>query len=152
MADKLVLGQKAPAFSGIDSNGKKVSLADFKGKWVILYFYPKAFTPGCTAQGCSLRDHHAEIEAQNAVVIGVSLDSPAQLKEFKEKYRFPFMLLSDQDKSIAEAYDTLGLLGAYTKRHSFLIDPEGQLAKIMRKVDTKNHGEEVYHLLESISA
>jgi len=104
----LTTGKKAPAFSGIDQNGDTIALKDFKGKKVVLYFYPKDDTPGCTAQACNLRDNHSELLEQGFVVIGVSVDSVKKHKKFEEKYELPFSLIADEDKKIVEDYGVWG--------------------------------------------
>ena len=142
-------GDTAPAFSGTDQNGKLVSLKDFKGKRVVLYFYPKDMTPGCTAQACNLRDHYAELVDAGFVVIGVSTDSEASHKKFEQKYQLPFPLLADADKKIVTAYGVFGekkfmgrtFLG--THRTTFLIDEQGIIHNILTKPDTKNHTTQV---------
>src|SRR5215217_1554116 len=101
-------GDKAPVFEGVDQNGKQVSLSDFKGKKVILYFYPKDDTPGCTAQACNLRDNHHELIDKGFQVIGISTDSVKSHKKFEDKYQLPFPLIADEDKKIVEMYNVWG--------------------------------------------
>jgi thioredoxin-dependent peroxiredoxin len=142
-------GAKAPAFKGVDQNGNPVSLSDFKGKKVVLYFYPKDDTPGCTAQACNLRDNHTELLKKGFQVIGVSTDSVKSHKKFEEKFQLPFPLIADEDKSIVEKYNVWGekqMMGkSYmgTIRTTFLIDEEGKIKKIIAKPDTKNQTEQV---------
>jgi thioredoxin-dependent peroxiredoxin len=142
-------GVKAPAFKGVDQNGSPVSLADFKGKKVVLYFYPKDDTPGCTAQACNLRDNYTELINEGFQVIGISTDSVKSHKKFEEKFHLPFPLIADEDKTIVEKYSVWGekqMMGKTymgTIRTTFLIDEEGKIKKIIEKPDTKNQTEQV---------
>lgn len=145
-------GEPAPDFSAPATNGKTLSLNDFRGKWLVLYFYPKAFTPGCTKESCALRDHHAEIAKEGAVILGVSLDDIGTQKKFKEKYKMPFELLSDTEKKIAQAYNTLGLFGLYTQRVTYLISPEGKIAHVFYKVNAATHDRQVLEKLRELKA
>jgi len=146
---KLQAGEKAPLFSGTDQNGNTISLKDFKGKKVILYFYPKDDTPGCTAQACNLRDNYQSLIAEGYQVIGVSKDSVKSHKKFETKYDLPFPLIADEDHIISDAYGIWGerkfmgrtFLGVH--RTTFLINEKGNIHKIIEKPDTKNHTEEV---------
>ena len=133
----------APDFSAASTGGGTVKLSDFKGKWVVLYFYPKAFTPGCTKETCSLRDGHAELAGLDAVVLGVSLDGLEKQKEFKAKYEAPFELIADSDKKVSEAYGVLAPMRLFAERRTFIISPEGKIAHIFEKVDVANHAAEV---------
>jgi peroxiredoxin Q/BCP len=142
-------GSKAPNFTGVDQNGKKVSPSDFKGKKVILYFYPKDDTPGCTAQACNLRDNYRELISKGYQVIGISTDSVKSHKKFEEKFSLPFPLIADEEKKIVEKYKVWGekqfmgntFMG--TIRTTFLIDEEGKIKKIIAKPDTQNQTEQV---------
>lgn len=152
------VGNKAPAFSLLDQNGDKVSLKDFKDeKNVVLYFYPKAMTPGCTTQACGLRDSHASLAKLDAVAIGISPDPVARLKKFETKEDLNFILLSDEDHAIAEKYGIWGLKKFMGRefmgiiRSTFIIDKEGKLAHIMDKVKTKTHDSDVIEILETLS-
>ena len=142
-------GSKAPDFTGIDQNGNTISLHDFKGKKVVLYFYPKDDTPGCTAQACNLRDNHSVLQKQGYAVIGISVDSVKSHKKFEEKYSLPFPLVADEDKKIVEAYGVwgekkfMGKTHMGTHRTTFLIDEEGNIFKIITKPDTKNQAQQV---------
>jgi len=142
-------GDKAPAFTAKDQNGKEVSLSDFEGKKVVLYFYPKDDTPGCTAQACNLKDNYSLLTKKGFVVLGVSVDSEKSHKKFEEKYELPFTLVADTDKKIVEAYGVWGekkFMGKTymgTNRVTFLIDEHEVIKKIISKPDTKNHTEEV---------
>ena len=148
-------GDKAPAFKGKDQNGKDVSLADFAGKKVVLYFYPKDDTPGCTAQACNLRDNYSLLTKKGLVVLGVSVDGAKSHKKFEEKYELPFTLIADDDKKIVEAYGVWGekkFMGKTymgTHRVTFLIDEHGKIKSIISKPDTKNHTEEVLKAWEA---
>jgi len=138
-------GDKAPDFTVNDQNGNSVSLHDFKGKKVVLYFYPKDNTPGCTAEACNIRDNYAALKNKGIVVLGVSVDSEKKHKNFEKKYSLPFTLLADVDKKIVNEYGLWGekkLWGrAYmgTYRTTFLINEQGKIDKIIDKVDTDNH-------------
>ena len=142
-------GIHAPAFEGVDQNGNKISLNDFKGKKVILYFYPKDDTPGCTAQACNLRDNYSELIQKGFQVIGISTDSVKSHKKFEDKFSLPFPLIADEEKKIVEQYGVWGqkkFLGkSYmgTNRTTFLIDEEGNIKKIITKPDTKNQTKQV---------
>ena len=142
-------GDQAPAFTVNTNGGGKISLADFKGQNVILYFYPKDDTPGCTKEACAFRDHFADFKKQGAVILGVSTDPVKSHDKFVEKFRLPFTLLADEGKNIVEAYGVWGqksfmgrkYLG--THRVTFLIGPEGRIRKIWPKVKPEEHAEEV---------
>lgn len=146
---KLKEGDVAPKFSVATSGGGKISLADFKGQNVILYFYPKDDTPGCTKEACAFRDNFAEFKKKGAVVLGVSPDSIKSHDKFVDKFKLPFTLLSDEDKKIVEAYGVWGektfmgrnYLGVY--RVTFLIGPDGKIKKIWPNVKPDEHVEEV---------
>jgi peroxiredoxin Q/BCP len=146
-------GQKAPYFEGVDQNGKIIKLDSFKGSKVILYFYPKDNTPGCTAEACNLRDNYADLTSKGFIVIGVSPDSGKSHKGFAEKYSLPFTLLADTDKKIMTAYGAYGEKKMYGKtvtgvlRSTFVIDEKGIIEKIVSRVDTANHTEQLYKLL-----
>jgi peroxiredoxin Q/BCP len=142
-------GSKAPAFKGIDQNGNYVSLSDFKGKKVILYFYPKDDTPGCTAQACNLRDNYQDLINNGFEVIGISTDSVKSHKKFEEKFDLPFPLIADEDRKIVEKYNVWGekkFMGKTymgTNRTTFLIDEQGEIKKIISKPDTKSQTQQV---------
>lgn len=145
----LTEGMKAPVFEGTDQNGNNVSLSDFTGKKVIMYFYPKDDTPGCTAQACNLRDNYNELIQQGFQVIGISTDSVKSHKKFENKYSLPFPLIADEEKKIVEEYGVWGekkFIGKTymgTTRTTFLIDEEGTIKKIITKPDTKNQTQQV---------
>jgi peroxiredoxin Q/BCP len=148
---ELNVGDKGPDFSLMDERGRLVSLRDYLGKKVvILYFYPKDFTPGCTAEACSFRDDYKVFEERGAVVVGVSLDSVESHMKFSEKYNLPFLLLSDSRKEVAKAYGVLGTGGFLAKRVTFVIDKEGKIAAVFPKVDVKHHSEEVLRVLDEL--
>jgi peroxiredoxin Q/BCP len=142
-------GSKAPAFSGTDQNGNKVSLKDFPGKKVVLYFYPKDDTPGCTAQACNLRDNHSALLEQGFQVIGISTDDVKSHKKFETKFNLPFPLIADEDQTIVQKYGVWGekqFMGKTyigTHRTTFLIDEAGKIKKIITKPDTKNQTQQV---------
>ncbi|MEX1196764.1 MAG: thioredoxin-dependent thiol peroxidase [Pseudohongiellaceae bacterium] len=143
------IGNMAPLFTLPDQNGEPVSLKDFRGhKRVILYFYPKAMTPGCTVQACGMRDSEADLEALDTVVLAVSPDPSARLKKFEEKQSLNFTLLSDEDHKVADQYGAWGpkkFMGReYTGilRKTYIIDSEGRLQHVMEKVKTKTHHED----------
>jgi peroxiredoxin Q/BCP len=143
------VGDLAPDFILKDQNGKSVSLQDYRGMNVVLYFYPKAMTPGCTVQACSLRDSQKELKDLEIVVLGVSTDPVNKLKKFEEKDELNFTLLSDEDHHVADVYGSWGpkkFMGREYDgilRQSFLIDKKGKIVHIMHKVETKNHHEKV---------
>jgi len=136
----LNIGDKAPAFSLLDQYGKKVTLSDFKGKKLLLYFYPKADTPGCTKQACSVKDASKELKKQGAAAVGISPDKPAKQKKFDDKYSLGFPLLSDPDNKVAKAYGAWGEKSMYGKKYegiirsSFVIDEKGKILQASYKV------------------
>jgi len=142
-------GDDAPEFTALTNGGGKVSLADFKGKHVVLYFYPRDDTPGCTKEACAFRDRFGELQRKGAVVLGVSVDSTKSHDKFLKKFKLPFTLVSDEDRKIVKAYGVWGeksfmgrkYLG--THRVTFLIGPDGRIKKIWPKVKPEVHGEEV---------
>ncbi|MFB7638657.1 thioredoxin-dependent thiol peroxidase [Peribacillus butanolivorans] len=150
------IGEKAPDFQLLANNGEKVSLSDFKGKHVVLYFYPKDMTPGCTTEACDFRDHHEQFEELNAVIIGISPDPAGRHEKFIEKYGLPFLLLADENQEAAELYDVWKLKKNFGKeymgieRSTFLIDKEGTIVKEWRKVKVKGHVEEALETLRDI--
>ncbi len=142
---KLKEGDKAPSFESTDQDGNKVKLSDFTGKKVVLYFYPKDDTPGCTAEACNLRDNYAQFTSKGYEILGVSSDSEKSHQKFIDKYELPFRLLADVDKSIHESYGTWVEKSMYgrkymgTARVTFIIDENGVIEKIIEKVKTKDH-------------
>jgi len=144
------VGDKALNFSLQDQNNITHTLSDYEGQWVVLYFYPKDDTPGCTTQACDFRDAVKRIIASKAVVFGLSLDSVASHKLFAEKYNLPFSLLADETREVSELYDSLRKLLGYAKRNTFIVDPKGNIAKIYLSVDPKTHSEMVLSDLSSL--
>jgi peroxiredoxin Q/BCP len=146
----------APLFEGTDQNGNTVKLSGFKGKKIILYFYPKDNTPGCTAEACSLRDSHEDLLKKGFIVLGVSPDSEKSHQKFAEKYNLPFPLVADPDKKILTAYGAYGEKVMYGKkvtgviRTTFIIDEKGIIEKVIKKVDTKEHASQIFRLFENV--
>ncbi len=148
---ELKVGDRAPDFSLPDERGLPVSLRDYFGsKVVVLYFYPKDFTPGCTAEACGFKDNYKPYQDKGAVVIGVSVDSVELHSKFSEKYNLPFSILSDSSKVVARAYGVLGIGGFLARRFTFIINKEGKITHIFPKVDVKQHNEEVLKALEEL--
>lgn len=137
----LEVGTTAPSFTTTDDEGNSVSLSDFKGKTVVLYFYPKDDTPGCTKQAQSFRDNISQYQDKDVEVLGVSADDEASHKQFKEKYGLPFTLLVDSDRKIIQAYDVDG--GGYAKRVTYIIDGEGKIAHVDSNVNTSTHAGDI---------
>lgn len=140
----LQVGDKAPLFTLLDQQGEKVRLSSFKGRPVVVYFYPKADTPGCTTQSCALRDAEPELAGVDAVVIGISPDAPAKLQQFDEKYSLGFTLLSDEDHAVAEAWGAWGEKTLYGRKYmgivrsAFVVDAKGRLAGVFPKISPKD--------------
>ena len=145
----LIKGDKAPDFSGLDQDGTAHKLADYKGKKLVVFFYPKASTPGCTAEACDLRDNFERFKANNYELLGVSADAQVKQAKFKEKYNFPFALLADEDKSVIEAFGVWGPKKFMGKeydgihRTTFVIDENGIIDEVIDKVKTKAHTEQI---------
>lgn len=137
----LSVGTSAPAFTAKDTNGNTVSLADYAGKTVVLYFYPKDDTPGCTKQACGFRDSYANYQDKNMVVLGVSADDEASHQKFTEKFNLPFPLLADVNRSIIKAYDVDN--GSYAKRVTYIINEEGIITHVYDNVQTATHATDV---------
>lgn len=143
------IGKQAPEFSLPDQNGETINLSDFRGKNVVVYFYPKAMTPGCTVQACGIRDNESPFSNTNTVVLALSPDPFARLKKFEEKHDLNFTLLSDEDHAIADKYGAWGLKKFMGKeymgilRSTFIVDTEGKIAQVMAKVKTKTHDQDV---------
>ncbi|MCG3768823.1 MAG: putative peroxiredoxin bcp [Nitrospira sp.] len=155
MAAELELGAKAPAFELPDQSGKPVKLKDFLGKQVVLYFYPKDSTPGCTQESCDFRDHIAPIKKAGSVVLGVSFDGQKSHQKFIEKFSLPFTLLCDEDKGVATVYGVYKEKSMYGKKYwgiersTFVIDQTGKLKAIFRKVKVTGHVDEVLAALKA---
>ncbi|GGZ31677.1 peroxiredoxin [Echinicola pacifica] len=145
----LEVGSKAPDFEAKDQDGKLIKLSEFKGKKVVLYFYPKDNTPGCTAQACDLRDNYEALLNAGYVVLGISTDSEKSHQKFIEKHELPFPLIADEDKVVHEKYNTWREKNNYgrtymgTVRTTFVIDEEGNIADIIEKVKTKEHSNQI---------
>lgn len=146
------VGEAAPDFKAPSTAGRELSLGDFAGKWLVLYFYPKSFTPGCTAESCSLRDGYQAIQDLGAAIVGVSLDSLETQQKFKAEHRLPFELLSDEKAAVAKAYDALGFGGFMAKRLTFLISPDGKVARVIDSVKTGDHDGQVLEALRALQA
>lgn len=152
----LAIGDVAPAFTLSDQHGQTHSLKDYKGSWVLLYFYPKDDTPGCTKEACALRDRFPAFKTLGVTVFGVSVDSVKSHAKFTEKYQLPFILLADEEKTLVQAYGVWGkkkFMGREymgTQRMSFLIDPKGKIAKVYETVKPEAHAEEVLADLQSL--
>jgi len=151
-APTLKPGDDAPNFSLPDNQGRQVSLSEFKGKWVVLYFYPKDDTPGCTTEACHFRDDFKLLENLGAQVIGMSIDDSFSHKKFAEKYNLPFPLLSDASGEVASLYGALNnfLVIKLAKRYTYLINPHGKIAKIYLSVDTSKHSQEIIEDLKKL--
>ena len=156
MATHLKPTDKAPDFEGLTTDGHRISLDDYRGKKLVMYFYPRDDTPGCTKQACSLRDHTAEIAAKGASVLGVSTQGVESHQEFTRKYKLTFPLLADVDGKVGRAYGVLGGEGLLSKlkaavgaadRVTFVIDEKGRIAHVIDRPDVANHAEEVIELL-----
>ena len=156
MATTLKAGDPAPDFDGITTDGKRVSLKDYRGRRLVMYFYPMDDTPGCTKQACSLRDHNAEIAAKGAAVLGVSTQGQQSHQAFTKKYNLNFPLLADTDGKVGRAYGTIGGGGLISKlksaagmadRVTFVIDEKGNIAHVIAKPNVAGHAEEVLALL-----
>lgn len=152
VAESIELGQSAPDFTLPDQNGDMHTLSKLHGQWVVLYFYPKDETPGCTKEACSFRDNISGITAKNAVVIGVSVDDSSSHAQFAEKYQLPFTLLADKNGVVAKQYGSLMNLVVMkiAKRHSFIINPQGNIVKIYRDVNPATHVSEIIADLEDL--
>jgi len=149
-----VVGEPAPAFRLQDQDGKWHTLADYKGKWVAIYFYPKDDTPGCTTQACSFRDNIFAFNKEGAVILGISVDDVESHKKFAEKHGLPFTLLADADKAVAKQYGVLKNYGVaeFARRDTFIVDPEGRIAKHYESVKPEGHSEVVLEDIKALKA
>jgi len=153
---QLTAGMPAPHFEGTDQNGKTVKLSSFLGKKVVLYFYPKDDTPGCTAEACSLRDNYNVLLKKGFIVLGVSPDSEKSHVKFAGKYNLPFPLIADPEKKILSAYGAYGEKLMYGKkvtgviRTTFIIDEKGIIEKVIKKVDTKEHATQIFKMYDNV--
>ena len=151
-------GEEAPDFELADQDGEPVRLSELRGRPVVLYFYPKADTPGCTTQACGIRDHRADYDATGATILGVSPDEPRKLRRFADKYGLDFTLLADTEHAVADAYGAWVEKSMYGKRYwgnqraTFVIDPDGRIATVLPKVSPKTHDDEVLAALEELAA
>jgi len=147
------VGKAAPAFRLLDAKQQSHQLSDYAGKWLVLYFYPKDDTPGCTKEACHFRDDLAQLEKLGAKVVGMSVDDSSAHAEFAKKYNLPFPLLADTDGKVADAYGALTNLGIIkiAKRYTFLIDPQSNIAKIYLSVDTSRHSQEIIDDLQHLN-
>jgi len=149
------VNDKAPAFSLLDQDGNKVSLKDFTGKTVVLFFYPKADTPGCTVEACGFRDTYKKIQATGTAILGISADAPAKQKKFEEKFNLPYPLLADTDKKVCESFGVIQEKSMYGKKYmgiarmTFIIGPTGKIQHIYEKVKPDGHAEEVLAYLKT---
>lgn len=146
----LKIGDKAPYFKGVDENGNSISIDQFRGKKLVLYFYPKDDTPGCTAEACDLRDNYEKFQKNGYEILGVSADSESRHKKFIEKYKLPFPLIADSEKIILNLYDAWGKKKMYGKeydgilRKTFIISEDGFVEQIIEKVKTKEHSSQIF--------
>jgi peroxiredoxin Q/BCP len=158
MSDWIEEGQKAPAFTLTADDGKKVKLSDFAGKPVVLYFYPKDDTPGCTREACAFRDASAALKKAGAMVLGVSADNTASHVKFRDKFKLNFPLLSDTDHKVAEKYgawrekNMYGKVSMGIQRSTFLIDPAGKVAKVWKRVQVDGHDQKVLEALNQLGS
>ena len=149
----LSVGDHAPAIEAVDQEGKKITLEDYRGKKIVLYFYPKDNTPGCTAESCDLRDHYDRFLKEGFEIIGVSADSEKSHQNFIEKYQLPFRLIADTERKVLEDYGAWGEKKMYGKaymgilRKTFVIDEKGIIIKIIDKVNTKEHSTQIFEEL-----
>jgi thioredoxin-dependent peroxiredoxin len=154
LASTPTVGQPAPEFKLQDQDGKWHTLADYKGKWVAIYFYPKDDTPGCTTQACGFRDNIFAYNKEGAVILGVSVDDVASHKSFAEKHGLPFALLADADKAVAKRYGVLRNYGIMevARRDTFLVDPQGRIAKHYESVKPDGHSQVVLDDIKALKA
>ncbi len=142
-------GDAAPSFVA-SSTGGPVKLEDLRGKWVVLMFYPKSFTPGCTKEVCSVRDAYEKLAARGVVVYGVSLDDLETQKKFKAAHQLPYELISDADKTMAKAYGVLAPMGLFAVRRTFVIAPDGRIAHVAESVSVATHGDDLLGVIEHL--
>lgn len=151
-------GKKAPAFKGIDQNGKAVSLANYKGKKLVMYFYPQDSTPTCTVQACNIRDNFAALKKAGIEIIGISPDDTKSHKKFEEKHELPFTIIADTERTIIEAFGVWGEKQMYGKKYmglmrtTFLINEKGIIVKVIAKPKSKQHAEEILEAWQQIDA
>jgi len=154
MTNELTVGKAAPGFSLVDQAGKSHRLAEYRGRWLVLYFYPKDDTPGCTREACAFRDDHLKFGKVDAAVVGISIDNSESHAAFAKKYSLPFPLLADPGGKVASEYGSFFSFGPlkYAKRHTFIINPDGRLAKIYRDVKPATHSDRVLADLQKLQA
>jgi peroxiredoxin Q/BCP len=152
LAADLKPGDDAPAFELLDQHSRVHKLCDYRGQWLVLYFYPRDDTPGCTTEACEFRDDVFMLKRMGVALLGVSTDDVKSHQEFAEKYHLPFSLLSDPDGEVAREYGSLTNLGLlkFAKRHTFVIDPDNRVAKVYRKVQPKTHSDQVIADLKAL--
>lgn len=148
------VGAEAPAFALLDQNGVRRELADYRGGWLVLYFYPKDDTPGCTTEACEFRDDYRQFRALGAELVGVSLDDVASHKAFAEKYHLPFPLLADSGHAVARAYGVFKSIGPlkFAQRQTFIIGPDGRVTRHYTRVRPKSHADEILRDLRALGA
>lgn len=148
----LQVGQNAPHFSLIDQHNQLHQLSDYKGQWIVLYFYPRDATPICTQQACSLKEQHNALLSKHAVILGANADSVTKHQQFAQQHQLPFSLLSDTKGQVAKQYGALLDLNwlRFVKRHTFIIDPQGRIAKIYRQVNAQQHASELLGDLQQL--
>lgn len=153
-AEPVEIGKPAPEFQLLDQHGKTHSLDDYRGRWLVIYFYPKDDTPGCTTEACAFRDDVLHLRRMDVGLVGISTDDVESHKEFANKYNLPFSLLSDRDGNVARSYGSLTRMGPFrfAKRHTFIIGPEGRVERIYRDVDPKTHSQQIIGDLRALLA
>jgi peroxiredoxin Q/BCP len=153
-AEPVGIGKPAPEFRLLDQHGVTHSLANYRGRWLVIYFYPKDDTPGCTTEACAFRDDVLQLRRMDVGLVGISTDDVESHKEFANKYHLPFSLLSDRDGSVAQSYGSLTRIGPFkfAKRHTFIIGPEGRVERIYRDVNPKTHSQQVIGDLRALQA
>lgn len=151
---KLETSQKAPEFSLLDNNQKRHTLLDYQGQWLVLFFYPKDNTPGCTIEACQFKNNYDDILALNTKILGINTDNTESHTRFINNQQLPFPLLSDETGTVSKLYGTLFKIGPvkFCKRHSFIIDPEGKIAKIYRKVSPSEHSKQIISDLKTLQS
>ena len=150
----MMAGSLAPDFSLVDQNGETRALSSYRSRWVVLYFYPKDDTPGCTTEACQFRDDYAAVQRLGADILGVSIDNRASHAAFSKKFSLPFPLLADTDGRVAKQYGALWGVWPlkFARRHTFIVNPQGNIAKVYREVDPKTHSREVIADLKALQA
>jgi peroxiredoxin Q/BCP len=150
MTYALEVGQPAPAVGAPSTTGETINLSAYTGQWLVVYFYPKSFTPGCTRESCSLRDGYADLKALGAAILGVSFDKLETQKKFKAEHKLPFELLADESKEVARAFDAVGVGGLMAQRKTFIIDPDGNIAHVFAAVNVGTHDADVAAKLKEL--